>query len=96
MYINYRCNAPVGLYEGKSTLYITLQFPGCDDIGVILHEMMHVVGFNHEQNRWDRNKYIKVLFNNIKEEFRFAFEIVRINNHIYYKSIFIIVYVKYI
>jgi hypothetical protein len=37
---------------------------------VVLHEMMHNLGFLHEHNRIDRNQYVTVNFTNILPEAR--------------------------
>lgn len=48
---------------------------GCNHKGSIIHELMHALGFWHEQSRPDRNLYVEVLWENIqdgklKDEFR--------------------------
>ena len=38
---------------------------GCEHHGIAMHEIMHALGFFHEQSRRDRDNYIKVHFENI-------------------------------
>ncbi|XP_074655437.1 zinc metalloproteinase nas-13-like [Tubulanus polymorphus] len=59
------CSSNVGMVGGRQ---VTKLADGCVNVqGIILHEMMHVIGFMHEQTRPDRNKYIFVKWRNIKE-----------------------------
>ena len=37
----------------------------CNHKGTIMHEIMHAIGFWHEQSRPDRNLYVEVLWENI-------------------------------
>ena len=39
-------------------------------VGSILHEMMHVLGFYHEQSRPDRDEHLEVLWGNIQDQYK--------------------------
>ncbi|XP_028405803.1 uncharacterized protein LOC114528384 [Dendronephthya gigantea] len=46
----------------------------CDYKDIIIHEMLHAVGFFHEQSRPDRQKHIKIHWQNIKKGFESEFK----------------------
>ena len=59
-----RCYSYVGLIGGKSQ-DISIG-SGCVHKGIILHELMHALGFYHEQSRYDRDQYVSIDYSNIK------------------------------
>lgn len=46
---------------------------GCLVHGVIVHELMHAIGFYHMHSRSDRDRYLKILWPNINEDMRSQF-----------------------
>ena len=55
------CYSSVGMAGGEQLIRTD---DGCGTPGMI-HEMGHTVGFFHEQDRKDRNRYLTVLYENI-------------------------------
>jgi len=46
----------------------------CVSKGIIVHELMHAIGATHEQNRMDRDTYVKVNYNNINTRYYSQFD----------------------
>ncbi|TMW53114.1 hypothetical protein DOY81_001842 [Sarcophaga bullata] len=59
------CWSSVGRMGGRQE--VNLESPKCfSNYGTTIHELMHALGFYHEQNRYERDAYVKVLTENIK------------------------------
>ncbi|XP_070379185.1 astacin-like metalloprotease toxin 5 [Dermacentor albipictus] len=60
---NDTCGSYVGRKGGRQHLSLGL---GCMQIGSVMHELLHVVGFHHEHSRSDRDEYIDVFLDNVE------------------------------
>ncbi|XP_035213114.1 zinc metalloproteinase nas-13-like [Stegodyphus dumicola] len=66
------CSSIVGMIRERSN-NVSLS-TGCYLKGTVLHELMHVIGFIHEQNRPDRDDFVKIFWDNIIEDAKLNFE----------------------
>merc|ERR1719436_119708 len=65
------CWSYVGRIGGKQQLSLG---EGCPDTGVVVHEIMHALGWLHEQSRADRDNHIKIHWDNIEEKYKYGFD----------------------
>ncbi|WP_061859944.1 M12 family metallopeptidase [Priestia megaterium] len=61
------CESYVGRQGKKQTILCALTSKNFDK-GNVIHEIGHAVGLYHEHTRLDRNKYVKIEFENIKND----------------------------
>ncbi|XP_065656864.1 zinc metalloproteinase nas-15 isoform X3 [Hydra vulgaris] len=66
------CWSYVGKVGGSQQLNIG---DGCDYTGIVLHEMLHAMGFIHEQSRCDRNTTVTIVYPSIQAGLENQFDI---------------------
>ncbi|XP_055298023.1 zinc metalloproteinase nas-13-like [Sitodiplosis mosellana] len=57
------CYSNVGYIGTRQVLNLA---KGCQFPGIIIHEIMHALGFLHMQSSFDRDKYVEILWENIE------------------------------
>lgn len=71
------CNSYVGRIGGQQVLNLQAPQPGqghCIFVGTAAHELIHAIGFYHEQSRTDRDDWVTINWANIFPEYQFAFD----------------------
>ncbi|XP_062249924.1 high choriolytic enzyme 1-like isoform X2 [Platichthys flesus] len=65
------CFSSLGRVGGRQVL--SLNRGGCVQNGIIQHEINHALGFNHEQTRSDRDRYVRINWGNINQGMAYNF-----------------------
>ncbi|CAF2377320.1 unnamed protein product [Rotaria sp. Silwood2] len=66
IYAGTGCWSYMGRIRASGSQDLSLQNPGCVSQSIIIHELLHAVGFAHEQTRPDRDQYVTINYNNIE------------------------------
>ncbi|CAL8075750.1 unnamed protein product [Orchesella dallaii] len=64
------CNSDIGRIGGAQEMSLA---DWCLRISIIMHEMIHALGYWHEQSRPDRDDYVTILWDNISQQNRYNF-----------------------
>jgi len=59
------CYSYVLMFNRPGSQDVSLQSGGCTHTGTIIHELLHALGFYHEQSRPDRDNFVDILRENI-------------------------------
>ncbi|XP_042369397.1 high choriolytic enzyme 2-like, partial [Plectropomus leopardus] len=59
---------------------LSLSRRGCVFRSVIQHEVLHALGFNHEQTRSDRDEHVRILLENVRDGFQSSFTKINTRN----------------
>ncbi|CAG0915469.1 unnamed protein product [Notodromas monacha] len=68
------CWSYMGMYT-QGYQEVSLQRNGCVYKGTIMHELMHAAGFWHEHQRFDRDDYVRIRFENVISGYESNFDI---------------------
>ncbi|BHF63146.1 Bone morphoproteintic protein 1 [Sparganum proliferum] len=68
-----RCCSNVGRTNENGPKTISIA-PSCESVRTVLHELGHAMGFWHEQSRPDRDAYVEILTENIKNGSLYNYE----------------------
>lgn len=68
------CWSYMGKAWSRGAQDLSLQRSGCVHQRVVMHELLHALGFAHEQSRPDRDKYVTVYWQNIMRGMENNFE----------------------
>ena len=60
------CWTYIGKWGREGAHEVTLS-RDCGKAGIVIHELMHALGFWHEQSRPDRDEYVEIFWENIMQ-----------------------------
>ncbi|XP_070493994.1 hatching enzyme 1.2-like [Chironomus tepperi] len=71
------CSSNLGKVGGQQA--VSLHRQGCLSRGTVIHELIHVLGYDHMHSHSDRDQYVQIIWNNINKKLYNNFEKVNPN-----------------
>lgn len=70
------CSSKVGRRGGEQLIKLVNSTvgEGCFDLQSILHEIFHALGFYHAHRRSDRDKYLRIVWENVSPDWKYKLE----------------------
>jgi len=70
-----QCSSNIGtINNGQQVLYLSDSDRGtCLAHSIVVHELMHAIGLDHEQNRADRDNYVRIVERNVDPNLKHNF-----------------------
>ncbi|XP_055332143.1 astacin-like [Paramacrobiotus metropolitanus] len=68
---NQGCSSYIARVGGQQLVQLA---NGCIQHGIVQHETIHLLGFDHEQNRRDRDNFVTIVFSNIDRRMEHNFQ----------------------
>lgn len=69
------CSSNIGRIGGEQVLSLE---DGCFEVGTIVHELIHALGYTHMHNHIDRDKFVRIYTQNIEPGMVYNFD--KVNN----------------
>lgn len=66
------CSSNLGRIGSRQT--VTLQKNGCMSRGTIIHELIHALGYDHMHSHSDRDKFVKIVWDNVESKHKHNFD----------------------
>lgn len=76
------CWSRIGRVGGPQDLDVYCGQGGVPLMGTVVHEILHALGFWHEQSRADRDEHVEILWENIKEDYKSQFNKLGLNGRL--------------
>ena len=61
-----RCWSYMGKTKTSGAQDLSIALPGCVTQSIVIHELLHAVGFAHEQTRPDRDSFVTINWGNVQ------------------------------
>ena len=77
---SYHCTSAIGKITSNGGQDLSIS-PFCTHLGGVAHELGHALGLLHQENRKNRNKFVRILYDNIRDGTTSFFDKISTNSY---------------